>query len=170
MAVRFLNLPNKSLEETLEAESLYIVALNYGADPELRLDPANPGFAVRFGGCDEPFPPRAVRPLPVLENSTFGRLRLLDAERDSLAGQNQQLRYTIRQLRVTSDSLRAEVDSLQAELHRIRQLIQLPDTSAVRLPPDTGSVPRPDARSIRLDDAVLSGHLGTRPGWIPFGP
>ena len=58
MAARFLNLPGNTREETLEAEALYITALDYGADPELRIDPANPGFAVRFGDCDQPFPPR----------------------------------------------------------------------------------------------------------------
>jgi len=143
MAERFLNLPNKTLEGTLEAEALYITALDYGADPDLRIDPANPGFAVRFGGCDQPFPPRSVRPLPTLESSTVGRLRVLGMEKDSLTVQNQQLRYTIRRLRVTSDSLQAQVDTLQAELARIRQLIQLPDTSVVRRPPDTGLVRRP---------------------------
>ncbi|MCK5651804.1 MAG: hypothetical protein KAJ42_10520, partial [Gemmatimonadetes bacterium] len=61
MAARFLNLPGKNREETLEAEALYITALDHGADPELRIDPADPGFAVRFGACDQPFPPRTFR-------------------------------------------------------------------------------------------------------------
>ena len=53
MAARFLNLPGNTREETLEAEALYVTALDYGADPELRIDPVNPGFAVRFGACDQ---------------------------------------------------------------------------------------------------------------------
>jgi hypothetical protein len=170
MAARFLNLPNKSLEETLEAEALYVTALDYGADPELRVDPANPGFAVRFGGCDEPFPPRAVRPLPVLESSSAGRLRLLDEERDSLIRQNQQLRNTVGHLRLVSDSLQARVDSLEAELNRIRQLIRLPDTSAVRRPPDTGLV-RPSAvGQAPSHEPVLLRLLGTGIDGIQFRP
>lgn len=143
MAQRFLNLPGSTREETLEAEALYITALDYGADPDLRIDLVNPGFAVRFGDCEEPFPPRDDRPLPVLENSTSSRLMLLGAERDSLTRQNQQLRNTVRQLRLSSDSLQAQVDTLQAELARIRQLIRLPDTSFVIRPPDTGLVRLP---------------------------
>jgi hypothetical protein len=82
MAVRFLNLPNKTLEETLEAEVLYLTALDYGANPELQIDPENPGFAVRFGDCDQPFPPIVDRPLPILESSTSGLLKTLGEERD----------------------------------------------------------------------------------------
>jgi hypothetical protein len=143
MAARVLNLPGKTREETLEAEALYITALDYGADPELEVDFENPGFAVRFGDCDEPFPAGVYRTLPVLDNPTSGLLRSLDEERGTLTEENQQLRYTIRRLRLSSDSLQAQVDTLQAELDRIRQLIRLPDTSAVRRPPDTGVVRLP---------------------------
>jgi hypothetical protein len=128
MAARVLNLPSNSREETLEAEALYIAALDYGADPELRLDPVNPGFAVRFGDCDQPFPPRENRPLPTLESSTSGRLKSLDEERGTLTEQNQELRWTVRRLRTVSDSLEARADTLAAELQRIRLLIRLPDT------------------------------------------
>lgn len=162
MAARFLNLPSKTLEETLEAEALYITALDHGADPELRVHPENPGFAVRFGGCDQPFPVGFYRPTPVLENPTSGRLRSLEEERDSLTLQNQQLRYTTRQLRLSSDSLQAQVDTLQAELNRIRQLIRLPDTSVVRRPPDTGLVRSPDTTVSRSFDVDST--------WPPFFP
>jgi len=170
MAQRVLNLPNNSLEETLEAEALYLTALDYGADPELRIDPVNPGFAVRFGGCDEPFPMRVERPLPVLENSTSGRLKLLDAERDSLTQQNQQLRYSVRQFRRSSDSLQAQVDTLQAELNRIRQLIRLPDTSFV-IRPDTSLVRlTPDTDLIGSPDSPLARILGVGSERLPFRP
>ncbi|MBT8397153.1 MAG: hypothetical protein KJN92_09310, partial [Gemmatimonadetes bacterium] len=143
MAARFLNLPGNTRQETLEAEALYITALDYGADPELRVNPENPGFAVRFGDCDQPFPPRDVRPLPTLDNPTSGLLKSLDEERGTLAQENQGLRYTVRQLRRASDSLQAGVDSLEAELARIRQIIRLPDTSVTR-PPDTAGARRSD--------------------------
>jgi hypothetical protein len=148
MAARFLNLPGKIREETLEAEALYVTALDYGADPELQIDPVNPGLAVRFGNCDQPFPPREDRPLPVLDGSTSGRLKSLDEERGTLTQANQQLRYTVRQLRHASDSLQAQVDTLNAELERIRKLIRLPDTVLVRSP-DTMLVLIPGMDSAR---------------------
>ena len=159
MAARVLNLPGNTREETLEAEALYLTALDHGADPELRVDPTNPGFAVRFGDCDQPFPPRVDRPLPLLESPTSGLLRSLDEERGTLTQENQQLRYTIRQLRNASDSLEAQVDSLEAELERIRQLIRLPDTSVVR-PPDTSHVSPLDTGLVRSPDTTLSRILG----------
>ncbi len=103
MAARFLNLPGNTREETLEAEALYVTALDYGADPELRIDPVNPGFAVRYGDCDQPFPPRDDRPLPTLESPTSGRLLGLEEERGTLTQENQQLRSTVLQLRSVSD-------------------------------------------------------------------
>ncbi len=161
MAARFLNLPGNTREETLEAEALYITALDHGADPELRIDPADPGFAVRFGDCDQPFPPRAVRPLPILDSTTSGLLKSLDEERGTLAQENQRLRYTVRQLRHASDSLQAQVDTLEAELQRIRRLIRLPDTTVAR-PPDTGLVRSPDTTVSRI--------LGVDTAWPPFHP
>jgi hypothetical protein len=149
MAARFLNLPGNTRQETLEAEALYITALDYGADPELRVDPVTPGFAVRFGDCDQPFPPRDQRPLPVLESPTSSRLRSLDEERGALTQENQQLRSTLRRVRLVSDSLQARVDTLGAELERIRQLIRLPDTLRARRP-DTVGVGRPDTAAVRL--------------------
>ncbi len=149
MAARFLNLPGNTREETLEAEALYITALDHGADPELRIDPADPGFAVRFGDCDQPFPPRVDRSLPILDSPTSGLLKSLDEERGTLAQENQRLRYTVRQLRHASDSLQAEVDTLKAELERIRRLIRLPDTSVAR-PPDTSLVRPPDTMLTRI--------------------
>jgi hypothetical protein len=134
MSERFLNLPGNSQREMLEAEALYVAALDYGADPELRVDPVSPGFAVRFGECDQPFPGRDQRALPTLDGSTAGRLRSLDEERRTLTEENQRLRYTVRQTRRRGDSLQARVDTLAAELGRIRRLIRLPDTLPGRRP------------------------------------
>jgi len=161
MAARFLNLPGTTREETLEAEALYITALDHGADPELRIDPVNPGLAVRFGDCDQPFPPREDRPLPILDSPTSGRLKSLDEEMGTLTQANQQLRYTVRQLRHASDSLQAQVDTLNAELERIRRLIRLPDTTGAR-PPDTALVRSPDTMLVRT--------LGIDTAWAPFSP
>jgi hypothetical protein len=167
MAARFLNLPGNTREETLEAEALYVTALDYGADPELRVDPTNPGFAVRFGDCDQPFPPRDNRPLPTLEGSTLGRLQSLDAEKGALVQENQQLRYSVGRFRRASDSLQAQVDTLAAELERIRQLIRLPDTAVTRKPdtanarkPDTSTAMQPDAGRGRVSNTTLSLILG----------
>jgi hypothetical protein len=169
MAARFLNLPGLTREETLEAEALYITALDYGADPELRIDPVNPGFAVRFGDCDQPFPPRDDRPLPTLDSPTSGLLRSLDEERGTLTQENQQLRYTVRQLRHVSDSLQTQMDTLEVELNRIRRLIRLPDTMVAR-PPDTGLVRPPDTGLVRSPDATLFLILGTDPLWLSPRP
>jgi hypothetical protein len=152
MAARFLNLPGNTREGTLEAEALYVAALDYGADPELRIDPFNPGFAVRFGNCDQPFPAREDRPLPTLESSMLGRFRSLDEERGSLTEENQRLRSDVGWLR--SDSLQIQVDTLQAELERIRELIRLPDTLRAR---------RPDTTIVRFPDAGLLAPFGTTP-------
>lgn len=120
MAARFLNLPNSMPEETLEAEALYVAALDRGADPDVWVDSAAPDLAVRFENCDEPLLPRSLRPLPVLGNPTSTLLGTLEAERDSLVSQNQALHLTI--------------EELQAELERIRELIRVPDTGIVRRP------------------------------------
>jgi hypothetical protein len=162
MAARVLNLPANSQEDILEAEALYITSLDYGADPELRIDPADPGLAVRFGDCDQPFPPRIVRPLPVLDSPTSGLLKSLDDERGTLTQENQRLSYTVRRLRQVSDSLQAQVDTLQAELARIRQLIRLPDTAIVRPPPDTGLV--------RFPESNLPAFHELGPGGLPSYP
>jgi len=140
MATRFLNLPNNTPDEVLEAEALYLAALDRGADPDLRLDPAAPGLAVRFGGCDEPFPPREERPLPVLDNPTYLLLQNLDAEKQALVDQNEALRQVLategRTLTDQNEALRLTVEELQAELERIRKLLRLPDTSTARPPSD----------------------------------
>lgn len=137
MAARVLNLPNKTPEETLEAEALYVAALDRGADPELRLNPAAPGLAVRFGGCDEPFTPRVVRPLPVLDHPTAAILQRSGAERSALEDENRELRLTVEKKDATLEELRLTIEGLQAELLRIRELMKLPDTSTVRYPSGT---------------------------------
>jgi hypothetical protein len=134
MAERLLNLPGNTLDETLEAEALYLGALHLGADPELRLDPAAPGLAVRFGDCDEPFPPRVDRPLPQLDPAALVASETEDAETGGLAAQNQTLRLDLTRQRLIVDSLLAELDTLQVELTRIRGLLRRPDTSSVWRP------------------------------------
>jgi hypothetical protein len=161
MAARFLNLPGKTREETLEAEALYVTALDYGADPELLVDPVNPGFAVRFGDCDQPFPPRDNRPLPILDSPTSGLLKSLDEERGTLAEENQQLRSTVQRLRRASGSLQDQVDALEAELGRIRQLFRLPDTTVVR---------QQENRPVRSSDATVSRILPVDTGRAPVCP
>lgn len=137
MAARVLNLPNKTPDETMEAEALYVTALDRGADPDLRVDPAAPGLAVRFGGCDEPFPPRVVRPLPTLDSPTATLLQNFDEERGTLEEENQALRVKVREQETTVAELQLALEELQAELKRLRELMRLPDTSIVRFSPAT---------------------------------
>lgn len=134
MAERMLNLPDNTLDQTLEAEALYLGALGLGADPALHLDPASPGFAVRFGSCDEPFPARVSRPLPQLESQAPTVTEPQEDEDEGLAVLNQALRLDGRRLNLTIDSLRAELEAAQGELDRIRGLLRRPDTSSVRSP------------------------------------
>lgn len=120
MAVRFLQLPYTARDENLEAEGLYVAALDRGADPELRPDPGNSALALRFERCGELFPPMEARPLPELERPTAGVIQGLDAERRALQAENATLQQTVREL--------------QAELERIRGLLRRPDTAGVRSP------------------------------------
>ena len=112
-----------------------MTALDRGADPELRIDLATPGLAVRFGGCDEPFPPRVVRPLPVLDNTTATVLRSADSERGVLEDENQALLARVQEQAMTVQALQLALEEAQAELKRIRELMRLPDTSIVRYSP-----------------------------------
>lgn len=120
MAMRFLFLPLSPPAEALQAEGLYVAALDRGADPGLRPDPESPGFAIRFERCGEPVPSGEEPPLPVLDRPTSSLLQRLDAERSSLTARNEALQRT--------------VEELQAELERIRGLMKLPDTTRVRRP------------------------------------
>lgn len=113
MAVRFLSLPSTLPEEMLRAEGMYLAALDRGADPELRPDPETGTLALRFERCGEPPSLEQDLALPVLDLPTSGVLQNLDAE---------------------NRALQRTVEELQAELERIRGLLKLPDTTAVRLP------------------------------------
>lgn len=118
MAASFLQLPNVPREELLEAEGLYLAALDRGADPELRPDPETSGLAPRFERCGEPVPIWSARELPVLDRPTSGVIQGLEAERNALRTRNEALQRT--------------VEELQAELERIRGLLRRPDTAAAR--------------------------------------
>lgn len=122
MAARFLYLPDGTPEEDLEAEALYVSALDRGANPGLRPDPRAPGLASRFDHCDVPAWTEPLT-LPVLDRPTSLLLLELEADRKALRERNATLTRT--------------VDELQAELERIRRLLQLPDT---------GSIPPPMSR------------------------
>lgn len=123
MAASFLFVPNAPTDEVLEAEGLYLTALDRGADPDLRPDPATSGLAVRFDRCGESYPLTEVRALPVLERPAAEVTRSLYEEQRSLRARNEALQRT--------------VEELQAELERIRGLLRRPDTTTVR--PHSGS-------------------------------
>jgi len=138
MAARFLFLPSTTPDEDLEAEALYVAALDRGADPGLRPDPEGQGLAHRFDRCGEPLPPRGERPLPSLDNPTSLLLQNLDLQRRALADQNEVMRQSRaadrRTLADQNEALRLTIEELQAELQRLRRLLRLPDTSTTRLP------------------------------------
>jgi len=120
MAGRVLELPDASPEDRIQAEALYVSALDRGADPDLRPDRSAPGLAPRFEWCAEAGPPLPDREVTYPDAKGARAFRGLREQRDSLAGQNRKLTRTITEL--------------QAELERIRKLLRLPDTSTVRPP------------------------------------
>jgi hypothetical protein len=120
MAARVLFLPGTDPSEALEAEGLYVVALDRGADPGLRPEPSESGFALRFERCGYPLPPGDEGVLPALDSTTALVVPILESEMQVLLDQNEILSRTI--------------EELQAELERIRGLLRLPDTGVVRRP------------------------------------
>lgn len=120
MAGRVLQLPDAPAEDRLEAEALWVSALERGADPELRPDPGSPGFAPHFRDCRDSLPPRELGEVPYPDVTASSDVRGLRRERDALAGQNERLARTVAEL--------------QAELDRIRKLLTGPDTAGVRRP------------------------------------
>ncbi|MEQ8329392.1 MAG: hypothetical protein RH859_02900 [Longimicrobiales bacterium] len=114
MAARYLHLPGTPDHERRLAEGLYVVALDQGADPGLRPDPAAPGPGLGAGGCLGDGPDAPVS-LPVLSTRPRAlQVRDLTLRVDSLGAVN--------------GALRGRVDALEAELDRIRRLLQATDT------------------------------------------
>lgn len=108
LAAHFLGLPGGEPRERVAAETLYLLALDQGAQPVGSAEDsagagADRGVAARFDRCgDEADPVGAVdRPLPALPDTA--RLYRLRAERDSL---------------------RVRVRELEAEVERIRALLR----------------------------------------------
>lgn len=124
---RYLQLPGPTEASRTLAETLYLLALDRGADPVE--DPWNdqegvPPIPLRFGDCDDPVPPWA-RPLPEHPgpSTTAETLRRARVQRDSLAS--------------VADSLAAELVRMDQELQRIRRLL-LPDTTRSTDPGGSG--------------------------------
>ena len=120
MAARVLFLPGTGPSEALEAEGLYVAALDRGADPGLRPEPSESDFALRFERCGYPVPKGDEGVLPALDSTTVLVVPTLDVEKRVLMDQNGALQRTI--------------EELQAELERIRGLLSFPDTGSVHLP------------------------------------
>lgn len=102
------------------AETLYVQALDRGADPGLR--PTLPAHAFRAAAeaCGEGSP--AAVSLPVLETRVYSeRLHQMTLRLDSLAAAHEEAL--------------SRVQELEAELERIRRLLQDPDTAGGPWPP-----------------------------------
>jgi hypothetical protein len=137
MAARFLKLPEAPPPERPVAESLYVLALELGADPGLRPDAqADRGIvADRFSRCDEPLPTDQPLALPVLEHEPLARaLVRLRQQRDSLAAA---LPAGVEAgtggdgLRARNRVLEGRVAELEAELERIQRLLGGRDTTSL---------------------------------------
>jgi hypothetical protein len=120
MAGRVLHLPDATPEDRLQAEALWVSAVERGADPELRPDLDAEGWAPRFQHCGVALAPQEDMEVSYPEVPASGGIVDLQEERDALAGQNQKLARTVAEL--------------QAELERIRKLLTRPDTGGARVP------------------------------------
>jgi hypothetical protein len=141
LAARYLFLPDIDPAERLVAESIYALALDFGASPTLRpARTSGPGrFALRFSDCSSA--PASLSdpltPLPMLgRESRATSLRVLLAERDSLLARisqsEEEAALAGRRSKDLEDELRrvqAELQTAQAELQRIRRLLGAPDTT-----------------------------------------
>jgi hypothetical protein len=133
-AARYLTLPDTDLLERSLARSIYLVALEMGADPTLRPSrtqaPGEP--APRFSSCGEPLPPVMI-PLPELDHEPLAvTARRLEAERDSLARRVAALEQGSGALQGRVQELESELRAAQAEIERIRRLLGGRDTTTVR--------------------------------------
>jgi hypothetical protein len=141
LAARYLFLPDVDPAERLVAESIYALALDFGANPNLRpARTSGPGrFALRFSDCGSAPASLAdpLTPLPLLgRESRAAALHALLAERDSLLTrisqseqESQRLGRRAKDLEEELLRVQAELQTAQAELQRIRRLLGGPDTT-----------------------------------------
>jgi hypothetical protein len=133
-AARYLALPDSDLLERSMARSIYLLALDLGADPSLaRAGTGVSDLAPRFSGCNDPVPPPA--PLPELGREPLAAsVRRLEIQRDSLARRGASLEQNAATLERRVQELDAELKAAQAEIERIRRLLGGRDTTTVRPP------------------------------------
>lgn len=134
LAARYLDASHTSTSSIRIAETLYLLAVDLGADPATLLTGSDTPFpvAARFEECDAAEPPGPVRELPTHPGPRTTRAALDEAiaQRDSLAQR--------------VELLTERTAELEAELERIRTLL-LPDTvPSGRSDRDDGG-PSPDA-------------------------
>ena len=134
LAARFLSLPDADLLERTMARTIYLLALDMGADPDLR--PARvegpDALALTFEDCDQPRAPLIVA-LPTLDREPLIRLvQRLEAERDSVSRRANGAEQGSAALQKRVQELEAELQSARAEIERIRRLLGGRDTTTVR--------------------------------------
>jgi hypothetical protein len=136
LAARYLFLPDPDSSDRLVAESLYALALDLGADPELR--PAllsGPGMlAPRFSHCTEgDLLVESVPALPTpVRESRAAAFHALLLKRDSLEAHMARSDGDKQALQTELDATKAELQRVQAELNRVRRLLGAPDTTRSR--------------------------------------
>jgi hypothetical protein len=134
LAARYLALPDADPLERSLAQTIYVQALELGADPDLR--PARiespRALAVAFSNCDEPVPAIVVS-LPELGREPLAaRIRRLGAQRDSIVQSAATLAVGTQALEKRIQELEAELRTAQAEIERMRRLLGGRDTTTVR--------------------------------------
>jgi len=136
LAARYLGLPDTDPIERIAAEGLYVLALDLGADPQLRPARVNAShlLALRFSNCEAPLPETVVS-LPELgRESMTARLRSLERQRDSLAARASTLAEGSRTMERRVQELTTELQNAQAEIQRIRRLLGGRDTTSSEPP------------------------------------
>jgi exonuclease VII small subunit len=136
LAARVLYLPDADPAERFLARTLYVLALELGADPYVRpaLVDAPDALALRFSDCEAPVP-RTPAPLPILgRESLTATVARLERERDALDARAAELGEGQRALQQRVEALQAQLQAAQAELQRVRRLLGGPDTASAGPP------------------------------------
>jgi hypothetical protein len=134
LAARFLGLPGADLLDRSMARTIYLLALELGADPSLRpvRATASQNLALRFRDCNQPVPP-LLSSLPELGREPLSAtVRRVQAERDSLVQHAATNAEKSRELAGRIDDLEAQLRNSQAEIERLRRLLGGRDTATAR--------------------------------------
>jgi hypothetical protein len=134
LSARVMGLPDADLLERSMARAIYLLALELGADPNLRpVRSSGPRFlALSFSNCEQPLP-QFVATLPTLGREPLSAtVRRLQIERDSLAQQANTAVEKSGALDARIQELESQLRASHAELERLRRLLGGRDTTTTR--------------------------------------